>query len=59
MDGRAAKAGASGGNINQHGGFYFQGQENYIMMDWLWIYFGIIVLFLPTRTPEWNPNELV
>ena len=26
MDGRAAKAGAFGGNMNQHGGFYFQGQ---------------------------------
>ena len=26
MDGRAAKAGTFCGNINQHGGFYFQGQ---------------------------------
>jgi len=26
MDERAAEAGAFGGNINQHGSFYFQGQ---------------------------------
>ena len=35
------------------------GRENYILVDWLWRYFGIFVLFLPTRTPEWNPIELV
>ena len=35
------------------------GGENYILVEWLWEYFGIFVLFLPTRTPEWNPIELV
>ena len=35
------------------------GGDNYILVEWLWEYFGIFVLFLPTRTPEWNPIELV
>jgi len=35
------------------------GGENRVLEDWLWRQFGIFVLFLPTRTPEWNPQELV
>ena len=33
--------------------------ENEGLADWLWHRFGIFVLMLPTRTPEWNPIELV
>ena len=30
-----------------------------ILEDWLWKRFDIFVLFLPPRTPEWNPIELL
>ena len=30
-----------------------------ILADWLWRRFSIFVLFLPPRTPEWNPIELL
>jgi transposase len=33
--------------------------DNTYLEDWLWKSFGIFVVFLPTRTPEWNPTELV
>lgn len=35
------------------------GGENSNLGDWLWDNFRIFVLFLPARTPEWNPIELV
>jgi transposase len=33
--------------------------ENTYLEEWLWETFGIFILFLPTRTPEWNPTELL
>ena len=39
-------------SIHAHG-------ANTHLEEWLWVNFGIFVLFLPTRTPEWNPTELV
>ena len=30
-----------------------------VLADWLWDRFEKIVLFLPPRTPEWNPIELM
>ena len=30
-----------------------------VLADWSWDRFEIFVLFLPPRTPEWNPIELV
>ncbi len=35
------------------------GGENDTMADWLWSRFGIFVAFLPTRSPELNPIELL
>ena len=35
------------------------GKENNVLEVWLWEYHRIFVLFLPARTPEWNPIELV
>ena len=35
------------------------GGENTVLEDWLWNNFGIFALFLPPRSPEWNPMELV
>ena len=35
------------------------GKENSVLEDWLWQEFRIFVLFLPARTPEWNPIELM
>ena len=35
------------------------GKENTVMEDWLWEEHSIFTLFLPARTPEWNPIELV
>ena len=35
------------------------GKENTVLEDWLWEEHRIFVLFLPARTPEWNPIELV
>jgi len=35
------------------------GKENNVLEDWLWEYHRIFALFLPARTPEWNPIELV
>ena len=35
------------------------GKENRVLEDWLWEDHGIFVLFLPARTPEWNPIELL
>ena len=38
---------------------YHTGKGNNILANWLWKYFGVFVMFLPARTPEWNPIELV
>ena len=35
------------------------GGENTVLQDWMWGQFGIVVLFLPPRSPELNPIELV
>ena len=35
------------------------GRENRVLPAWLWERFGVFVLFLPARTPEWNPMEQV
>jgi len=35
------------------------GGENTVLEDWLWSRFGVFVLFLPPRSPEFNPIELV
>lgn len=35
------------------------GKENEGLEEWLWDKFRIFMLFLPARTPEWNPIELV
>ena len=34
------------------------GGGNSDLEDWLWQYFRIFLLWLPARTPEWNPIEL-
>ena len=36
-----------------------RGGENSVLEDWLWMQFGVLVLFLPPRSPELNPIELV
>ena len=38
---------------------YHDGGDNKYLAEWLWNDFRILVLFLPTRTPEWNPVENV
>ena len=35
------------------------GGENTDLEEWLWVNFQIFLVFLPARTPEWNPIELV
>ncbi len=35
------------------------GKENTVLEDWLWNDHYIFALFLPARTPEWNPIELL
>jgi len=35
------------------------GKENTVLEEWLWTNFEIYVLFLPPRSPELNPIELV
>lgn len=35
------------------------GKDNKHLEEFLWREFGVMVLFLPTRAPEWNPQELV
>jgi hypothetical protein len=34
------------------------GRDNKVLEEWLWKEFGVFVLWLPTRAPEWNPQEL-
>jgi len=34
-------------------------KENTVLEDWLWEEHSMFALFLPARTPEWNPIELV
>ena len=36
-----------------------KGKGNTILEEWLWEYHKVCVLFLPARTPEWNPIELI
>jgi hypothetical protein len=38
---------------------YHMGKENEVLEDWLWEDHGIMLIFLPPRSPEWNPIELV
>ena len=38
---------------------YHDSGDNKYPTEWLWDDFRILVLFLPTRTPEWNPVENV
>lgn len=33
------------------------GKCNKVLGDWLWKHHGVFLLFLPPRTPEWNPIE--
>jgi hypothetical protein len=33
------------------------GKENTVLEDWLWEEHSIFALFLPARTPGWNPIE--
>jgi hypothetical protein len=35
------------------------GKENFVLEDWLWSNFRILVILLPARSPEWNPIELL
>ena len=35
------------------------GGDNSVLEEWLWDQFGVLVLFLPPRSPELNPIELV
>lgn len=35
------------------------GGENTVLEEWMWDTFGVFLLFLPPRSPEWNPIELV
>lgn len=35
------------------------GKDNKYLEDYIWERFGVWILFLPTRSPEWNPQELV
>ena len=35
------------------------GRENSVLEDYLWRNYGIFLLFLPARCPEWNPQEQV
>ena len=37
----------------------YTGKENTILEDWLWNDHSKFALFLPARTPEWNPIELL
>ncbi|KAL7554535.1 hypothetical protein ACHAWF_018025 [Thalassiosira exigua] len=37
---------------------YHTGKCNKTLADWLWESYGIFVLLLPPRCPEWNPIEL-
>jgi hypothetical protein len=38
---------------------YHIGKENKALEDYLWETYGVFVLLLPPRCPEWNPIELV
>ena len=35
------------------------GRSNKYLEEFIWNEFGVFILFLPTRSPEWNPQELV
>ena len=36
-----------------------RGKENTVLEEWLWEDHQIYILWLPARTPEWNPIELL
>jgi hypothetical protein len=38
---------------------YHIGRENQVLEDYLWERYGVFILLLPPRCPEWNPIELV
>eukprot|EP00984_Skeletonema_dohrnii_P034680 scaffold33635_cov188-Skeletonema_dohrnii-CCMP3373.AAC.1 len=38
---------------------YHSGKDNCVLGDWLWKKHGVFLLYLPARSPEWNPVELV
>ena len=38
---------------------YHTGRGNNVIEEWLWDNHGILLIFLPPRSPEWNPIELV
>ena len=35
------------------------GKDNTVLQEYLWETYGIFLLFLPARAPEWNPIEQV
>ncbi|KAL7534650.1 hypothetical protein ACHAXR_006021 [Thalassiosira sp. AJA248-18] len=35
------------------------GKENTVLEDYLWSSYGIFLIFLPARAPEWNPMQQV
>ena len=35
------------------------GKGNSVLEEWLWEEHMVLVLFLPARSPEWNPIELM
>ena len=35
------------------------GKDNSVLQDYLWETYGIFLIFLPARAPEWNPMEQV
>lgn len=35
------------------------GGDNSDLENWLWLNFRVFLIYLPARTPEWNPIELV
>ena len=36
---------------------HHDGGDNKYLTEWLWDDFRILLLFLPTHTPKWNPME--
>ena len=39
--------------------YYHWGGEAATLEDYLWEEHNILIVYLPARTPEWNPMELV
>lgn len=38
---------------------YHRGKDNCVLEEWLWEYHGVFLLYMPARSPEWNPVELL